>query len=50
MFLVVGLMQMTMRALVKSAVFLPVTELIAVGAEGSSAMFIWDGFEVFEEG
>ena len=45
----VGLMQMTMRALVISAVLLPVTELVAVGAEGSSAIFIWDGFEVLEE-
>ena len=49
MFLVVGLMQMTMWALVKSAVLFPMAELVAVGAEGSSAMFFWDGFEVSEE-
>ena len=41
---------MAMWALVKSAVFLPVTELIAVGAEGSSAMSFGDLFEVSEEG
>ena len=41
---------MAMWALVESAVFLPVTELIAVGAEGSSAMSFGDLFEVPEEG
>ena len=41
---------MTVWALVESAVLLPVTELIAVGAEGSSAMSFGDLFEIPEEG
>ena len=41
---------MAVWALVKSAVFLPVTELVAVGAEGPSAMSFGDLFEVPEEG
>ena len=49
MFLVMGLVQMAVWALVKSAVLFPMTELVAVGAEGSSAMLFWDGFEVSEE-
>ena len=39
-----------MGALVETTIFLPVTELIAVGAEGSSAMSFGDLFEVPEEG
>ena len=39
-----------MGALVKVAVFFPVSQLIAVGAERSSAVFFWYGFEVSEEG
>ena len=41
---------MAVWALVKPAVLLPVTELIAVGTEGSSAMLFGDLFEVPEEG
>ena len=50
MFLVVGLVQVTVWALVETAVFLPVSQLIAVGTECSSAVFFGDRFEVFEEG
>ena len=39
-----------MGALVETAIFLPVSQLVAIGAEGSSAVFFRDGFEVFEEG
>ena len=46
MFLVVGLVEVAVWALVKAAVFLPVSELVAIGAECSSAVFFWDGFEV----
>ena len=41
---------MTMGALVEATVFLPVSQLIAVGTECSSAVFFRDRFEVFEEG
>ena len=50
MFLVVGLVQMAVWALVKSAVFFPMTELVAIGAEGSSAVSFGDLFKVLEEG
>ena len=39
MFLVVGLVQVAVGALVETAIFLPMSKLIAVGAEGSSAVF-----------
>ena len=39
-----------MWALVETTVFFPVSQLIAVGAECSSAVFFGDRFEVFEEG
>ena len=50
MFLVVGLVEVAIWALVETAVFLPMSQMIAVGAEGSSAMFLGDQFEIFEEG
>ena len=50
MFLVVGLVQVAVWALVETTVFLPVSQLIAVGTECSSAVFFRDRFEVFEEG
>ena len=50
MFLVVGLVQVAMWTLVEAAVLLPMSELVAVGAERSSAVFLGDRFEVFEEG
>ena len=40
MFLVVGLVQMAVWALIKSAVFLPMSQLVTIGAEGSSAVFL----------
>ena len=39
-----------MRALVKVAIFFPVSQLVAVGAERSSAVFFGYCFEVSEEG
>ena len=48
-FLVVGLVEVAVWALVETTVFLPVSQLIAIGAEGSSAMFFWDLFEISEE-
>ena len=39
-----------MWALVEMTVFLPVSQLIAVGAECSSVVFFGDRFEVFKEG
>ena len=50
MFFVVGLVEMAMGTLIESAVLFPVAKLIAVGAEGFSAMSFWDLFEVPEEG
>ena len=49
MFLVVGLVEVTVWALVEAAVFLPVSQLIAIGAECSSAMFFWYCLEVPKE-
>ena len=49
-FFVVGLVEVAVWALVETTVFLPVSQLIAIGAEGSSAMFFGDRFEIFEEG
>ena len=39
-----------MWALVKVTVLFPMSQLIAVGAERSSAVFLWYSFEVSEEG
>ena len=50
MFLVVGLVEVTVWTLVETAVFLPVSELVAVGAECFSAVFLRDRFEISEEG
>ena len=50
MFLVVGSVKVAMGALVEVAVLFPVSQLIAVGAERSSAVFLGYCFEVSEEG
>ena len=50
MFLVVGLVEVAVWALVKATVFLPVSELVAVGAECPSAVSFRDRFEISEEG
>ena len=39
-----------MGALVETTVFLPVSQLVAIGAEGLSAMSFGDLFEISEEG
>ena len=49
MFFVVGLVEVAVWALVETAILLPVSQLVTVGAECSSAMFLGDGFEVSEE-
>ena len=49
MFFVVWLMEMAVWTLVETAVFLPVSQMVTIGAEGSSAMFFWDLFEISEE-
>ena len=46
---VVRLMEMAVWALVEAAIFLPVSHLVTVGAERSSAMFLWCRLEVSEE-
>ena len=38
-----------MWALVEAAVFLPVSQLIAIGAEGPSAVFFGDLLEISEK-
>ena len=48
-FLVVGLMEVAVWALVETAVFLPMSQLVAIGAEGSSAVSFRDRLEVFEK-
>ena len=45
----VWLVKVAVWALVETAVFLPMSQVVAIGAEGSSAVFLWDLFEVFEE-
>ena len=50
MFLVVGLVKVAVWALVEATVFLPVSELIAIGAECLSAVSFRDQFEISEEG
>ena len=41
---------MAVGALVEMAIFLPVSQLVAVGAEGSSAMSFRDLLETSKEG
>ena len=50
MFLVVGSVEVAMGTLVKVTIFFPVSQLIAVGAECSPAVFLGYCFEVSEEG
>ena len=49
MLFVVGLVEMAVWALVESTVFLPMSQLVAVGAEGSSAVSFGDLFEISEK-
>ena len=49
MFLVVGLVQVAMGALVKVTVLFPVSQLVTVGAERSSAVFFGYCFEISKE-
>ena len=49
MFLMVGSVEVAVGALVKVTVFFPMSQLIAVGAECSSAVFLGYCFEVLEE-
>ena len=49
-FFVVRLVEVAVWALVKSTVFFPMSQLIAVGAECFSAMSFRDRFEISEEG
>ena len=50
MFLVMGLVEVAVWTLVEMAIFLPVSQLVAVCAECSSAMFFRGRLEVSEEG
>ena len=50
MFFVMGLVEVAVGALVESTVFLPMSQLIAVCAECSSAVSFRDQFEISEEG
>ena len=50
MFLVVGLVEVTMGALVETTIFFPMSQLIAIGAEGSPAVFLGYCLEVSKEG
>ena len=49
MFLVVGLVEVAVWALVETAVLLPVSQLVTVRAERSSAVSFRDRFEISEE-
>ena len=49
-FLVVGLVEVAVWALVEMAVFLPMSQLVTVCAEGSSAVSFGGLFEVSKEG
>ena len=49
MFLMVGLVQVAVGALVETAILLPMSELITIGAEGSSAVFFRDRLEISEK-
>ena len=48
-FFMVGLVEVAVWALVETAVFLPVSQLVAVCAECPSAVSFRDLFEIFEE-
>ena len=50
MFFVVRSVEVAVGALVEVAVLFPVSQLIAVGTERSSAVFLWYCLEVSEEG
>ena len=50
MFLVMGLVEVAVWALIETAILSPMSQLIAIGAEGSSAVFFGDLFEISEEG
>ena len=50
MFLVVGSIEVAVGALVIVAVFFPMSQLVAVGAERSSAVFFGYCFKVAKEG
>ena len=50
MFLVVGLVEVAVWALVEATILLPVSQLVTVGAECSSTVFFGDRLEVLEEG
>ena len=50
MFFVVGLVEVAVWALVETTVFLPMSQMVAVCAEGFSAVFLGDQLEIFEEG
>ena len=50
MFLMVGSVEMAVGALVIVTVLFPMSQLVTVGAERSSAVFFWYGFETSEEG
>ena len=49
MFLVVGSVEVAMGTLVKVTIFFPVSQLVAIGAEGSPAVFFWYCLEISEE-
>ena len=49
-FFVVRLVEVAVWALVETAVFLPVSQLVTIGAECFSAVSFGDGFDVSEEG
>ena len=49
-FLMVWLMEVAMWTLIETAVFLPMSQMVTIGAEGFSAVSFRDGFEVPEEG
>ena len=50
MFFVVGLVEVAVWALVETAVFLPMSQLVTVCAECSSVVSFGDLFEISEEG
>ena len=50
MFFVVGLVEVAVRALVEPTVLFPMSKLVAIDAEGSSAVSFRDLFEISEEG
>ena len=44
-----GLVEVAVRALIETAVFLPMSQLVAVGAECSSVVSFRDRLEISEE-